>query len=216
MMTLARKNYKKKILFKSIILVVLFLTVNYSLFYSCFETKNYLKPLMNNENISIPQSPVNDTDEPIITFVQPELNNTIIERSSYTFIVSIIDDNPPLFGNVTFQLSNSTQNFFNASMNYDGESRWSFYWNNITSYPNRFYSMYLLQIWAIDNSSNHNIGSSEVFYIYLNLPGESPGVINVIIYLIVVSIIIAGIVVYLNKKLLPKSADRKGMEIDEI
>jgi hypothetical protein len=93
-------------------------------------------------------------------------------------------------------------------MNYDMEAQWSFIWDNISLYHNQFYIGYIIQIRAIDSSSNGNLGFSEEYYIYLNLPGQSPGVLNVVLYLLVVSVIIAVIVVYLNRKLIHKSPAR--------
>ena len=120
------------------------------------------------EDIKPAQSTFNETNAPIIRFIQPTLNNTIIDQSSYTFIVNITDENPPLFGNVTLRISNSTEIFFDVSMSYNGDSMWSFTWNNISFYPNQFYSEYFIRVRAIDNSSHHNLGFSEVYYIYLN------------------------------------------------
>jgi len=150
-----------------------------------------------------------DTDSPIITFIQPEFNNTVIDLTIFTVIASIIDDYPPLFGNVTFQISNFTNFLFNATMDEDGFNQWSFTWDNISLYPNQFFTGYIIQIWAKDSSPNENLGQSEEYYIFLNLPGESPGLLNVILYLIAVSLIIAGVVVYLNKKLLAKPKSKK-------
>jgi hypothetical protein len=154
--------------------------------------------------IFISQGPSNDTLAPVITFIQPESNNTIIRIKTYTITVNISDDNPPVFGNVTIQISNFTNSLFNASMNLNGGNQWSFTWENITSYPNRFYRGYIIKIIAIDSSSDYNLGMSGDFYIYLNIPGDSPGILNIFLYLIIVCLLFAGIVVYLNRKILRK------------
>ncbi|MFW9826066.1 MAG: hypothetical protein ACFFEY_00410 [Candidatus Thorarchaeota archaeon] len=198
---------------KSAILIILVIMINNNQYNNYIKNDNNWNALMYIKDISLSQSSFNETNAPIIIFIQPALNNTIIDQSSYSFLVNITDENPPLFGNVTLLITNSTEAFFNVSMSYNGDSLWSFNWNNISSYPNQFYSEYLIQVRAIDNSSHHNLGFSEIYYIYLNLPGQSPGIINVIIYLIVVCVIIAGIVVYLNKKLLAKPTDKNVMEI---
>jgi hypothetical protein len=203
---------KRKRFLKSVVLTSLFLIAFTSYFYYYSDNSRRLDHLNNGTFINISQP---DIDAPIISFIQPEFNTSIIEQSSYTFLVNITDDHPPLYGNVTFQLSNSTQFLFNASMNYDGGTQWSFNWNNLTSYPSQGYIEYIIHIWAVDNSSNHNLGRSDAFYIYLNYSGPAPGLLNVIIYFIVVIFIIAGIVVYLNKKLLPKS-DKSDMDLDDM
>jgi hypothetical protein len=146
----------------------------------------------------------NDTIAPVITFIEPENNNTIIRIKPYTITANISDENPPVFGNVTIQISNLTSSLFNASMNLNGGNQWSFTWDNITSYPNRFYRGYIINIIAVDSSPDYNLGMSGDFYIYLNIPGDSPGAINIFFYLIIVCLLFAGIVVYLNRKILRK------------
>ncbi|MFX1389419.1 MAG: hypothetical protein ACFE9Z_05065 [Promethearchaeota archaeon] len=207
---------QRKTIVITIILIAIFFTVNYNIIHK-FDN-DYYKPkeFVQDKTSIISLGLANETDAPVISFIQPDRNNTIISQTSYSFIVNITDENPPLFGNVTFQLSNSTTFLFNSSMSYDEGSQWSFNWNNISSYPNQYYTEYIIQIWAIDNSSNYNLGWSEVYSIFLNIQGESPGIINVIIYLILVTFIIAGIVVYLNKKLLPKSSEKKGLPMNAI
>jgi len=168
------------------------------------------------KELNISQGPSNDTTAPIITFIQPEINNTIIRINSYTIIVNITDENPPLFGNVTIQISNFSIFLFNASMGFIGGNQWNFNWDNISSYPNKFYNGYIIQIEAIDSSSNYNFGKSGEFYIYLNVPGDSPGILTIFLYLILVCLVFAGIVVYLNRKILRKvtgknSEDEKGV-----
>jgi len=189
------------------VFITLFLTIIPALFSNNVGNQNEkLNDINNIEGLNLAQ----DTDSPIITFIQPEINNTIIDLNIFTVIASIIDDNPPLFGNVTFQISNFTNFLFNATMDYDGLlDQWSFTWDNISLYPNQFFTGYIIQIWAKDSSLNENLGQSDEYYIFLNLPGESPGLLNVILYLIAVSLIIAGVVVYLNKKLLAKPKSKK-------
>jgi hypothetical protein len=161
------------------------------------------------ESIIISQGPTNDTTAPIITFIQPEINNTVISKRTYTIIANISDENPPLFGNVSFQISNFTNFLFNTTMNYDGGDQWSFNWDNISLYPNRAYKGYIIQIYAKDSSSNENIGMTGEFYIFLNIREGAPGLLQILIYLLVVCFIIAGIVVYLNRKMLHKISDKK-------
>lgn len=191
---------------KLIVFITLFLFFIPALFSNNVGNQNEkLNDINNIKGLNLAQ----DTDSPIITFVQPEFNNTVIDLTIFTVIASIIDDNPPLIGNVTFQISNFTNFLFNATMDHDGLDQWSFTWDNISLYPNQFFTGYIIQIWAKDSSLNENLGQSDEYYIFLNLPGESPGLLNVILYLIAVSLIIAGVVVYLNKKLLAKPKSKK-------
>ena len=206
-MKIVFKKYKKNL--KLIVFITLFLMIIPALFSNNVgNQKGKLNDVNNTEGLFLAQ----DTDSPIITFIQPEINNTIIELNSFTVIASIFDDNPPLFGNVTFQISNFTNFLFNATMDYDGLDQWSFTWDNISLYPNQFFTGYIIRVWAKDSSLNENLGQSEEYYIFLNLPGESPGILNVILYLIAVSLIIAGVVVYLNRKLLAKPKKQKKKE----
>ena len=163
------------------------------------------EPLNNNtfQNlIFTPKIANNDTTAPIITFIQPSTNNTIITQNSYTIIVNISDENPPLYGNVTIKISNFTNILFDALMNYTGGEQWSFYWDNISLYSN--YETYILQVWGMDSSSNGNGNWSEEFYIYISI-SDAPPVLNIILYFISVSFIFAVIIVYINKKMLRKS-----------
>ncbi|MFX1386610.1 MAG: hypothetical protein ACFE9M_05275 [Promethearchaeota archaeon] len=212
------KINKKKVFLKLIVFITLISTFYPILFYNNVGNQN--EKVSNESNIEgllFAQESI----APIITFIQPTMNNTVILDTSYKIIVNITDEHPPLFGNVTFQISNVTTFLFNATMEYEGvdapgvESSWSFNWDNLTLYPNNFYKRYIIRIWAIDSSTEGNIGKSEDFYIYLNLPTESPGLINVIFYLFAAVLIIAGLVVYLNKKLLPKSIDEGKERIRE-
>jgi hypothetical protein len=113
--------------------------------------------------------------------------------------VNITDDNLPLPGNVSIEVSNATVSFFNASMIRDEENQWAFIWINITAYPNE--NTYNFRVIAKDSSSNENVGISGVVSVYLELhSSRSPGFINGIIYVIVASLLIAGILVYFNRK----------------
>ena len=203
-MKIVFKKHKK--ILKLIVFITLFLMIIPALFSNNVGNQNEKLNFTNNiEGLNLAQ----DTDSPIITFVQPEFNNTAIDLNIFTIIVSIIDDNPPSFGNVTIQLSNFTNFLFNATMEHDGLDQWSFTWDNISLYPNQFFTGYIIQIWAKDSSPNENLGQSEEFYIYLNLPGESPNILFIILSLIIFPFIIAGIMVYVNRKLLARPKSKK-------
>ncbi len=207
------KKHRNELIFNLIIFISLLLTGVNSQIYIDLNNQEDKGDLLNKNNtIFISQGSNNDTTAPIITVIQPEYNNSIIRIKSYTIIANITDENPPLYGNVTFQISNFTHFLFNASMNLDGGNQWSFNWDNISLYPNRFYRCYIIQIVAKDSSSDHNIGMSGEFYMYLNLPGVNPGMLNIFLYLIIVSLLFAGIVVYLNRKILRKVPGKKAEE----
>lgn len=198
-------KHKKKLVLKTIIFITLFLTLFNPPFFNYFENQK-----ISDKNILFyAQGPTNESIAPIITFIKPEISSIVITQKSYKIIANITDDNPPLFGNVTFQISNLTNFLFNATMDYEGLNQWSFTWDNISSYPNQAYKEYIIRIWATDSSTERNVGKSDDFYIYLNLPGNSPGLLNVIFYISAVILIIAGLVVYMNKKLLPKTPDER-------
>jgi hypothetical protein len=139
----------------------------------------------------------NDTSPPIITFIQPDTDNITIKSKFYDIIVNIEDDNPPLPGNVTLEISNTTSSLFNGSMSLFDENEWIFAWDNITSYPNK--EIYIFKVVAKDSSTNENIGFSEVRYVYVE-QSSSPGVLNVLFYVIVVSVLIGAILIYYNRK----------------
>jgi hypothetical protein len=141
----------------------------------------------------------NDTSSPIISFIQPDNNDTVITRKYYDVMVNITDDNSPLPGTVSIEISNATVSFFNSSMEKIDQDRWLFRWNNITSYPNE--KTYFFQVTAKDSSSNENIGISGRLSVYVDVyTSREPGFINGIIYVLVVSFLIAGIMVYFNRK----------------
>lgn len=198
------KKKNKRNLLKPIIFITLFLAI------ISFQIFNYLGNLnenqnnyFNNEGLFIAQ----DTTAPIIIFLQPLVNNTIIQTTTYTIKVNISDDNPPLYGNVTLQMSNYTAFLFNVTMEYDGENQWSFKWDNISSYPNL--DVYIIQVWAKDSSPTENQGKSNEFYLYLSIKANALRILNLLLYVFAVSIIFAGVIVYLNKKLMPKSSKKK-------
>jgi hypothetical protein len=141
----------------------------------------------------------NDTTAPTIIFIKPDNNDSIINVNYYDVIVNITDENPPLPGNVSIEISNATDSLFNATMTKDVDGRWYFIWNNLTAYDNE--QTYIMQVSAKDSSSNENIGKSEEISIYVEIySSRSPGFINGIIYIIVASLLIAGILVYFNRK----------------
>lgn len=204
------KRHNTELIFKLIILIILLLPlINSQFYYDSGSQQDNIDQFRDKKLLDITQGSANDTTAPTITFVQPETNNTVIRKKYYTIIVNISDENPPLFGNVTCKISNYTTFLFNATMNYEGQSQWSFNWDNISLYPNQYYIVYIIQILAKDSSLNENMGMTGELYIYLNIPGFNPGILNVIIYLLIVCFIIAGIIVFLNKKMLHKISDQK-------
>ena len=197
-MKIVFKEYNKKCLRKASIFITLFITITVA--YSSGYLLNFTEESnthVNNEVLIFAQGPTNDTTAPTISFLQPLYNNSIITKQVYKIIANISDDNPPLFGNVTIQLSNSTSFLFNATMNYNGGSKWSFDWDNISLYQNQI--VYIFQVWAKDSSSNENYGWSKEIYIFLNI-SSSPSILYIIIYFIIVGLIFAGVTVYLNKR----------------
>ena len=148
----------------------------------------------------------NDTDAPVIVFIKPDINDTTITVKYYEIIVNITDDNPPLPGNVSIEISNATTSLFNASMIKGVE--WFFIWDNITSYPNHI--TYFFKVTARDSSVNENIGMSGVIYIYVAIySSNSPGMLFVMLYIIMASIVIACLLVYFNKKSAELSSSRQ-------
>lgn len=149
----------------------------------------------------VAQGSAEDTTAPVIIFIQPLENYTTITTRQFNIIVNISDENPPLNGDVIIRISNLTNLLFNASMDKENEIQWSYNWNNISAYQN--WEEYIIQIWANDSSLTKNLGKSEEFYIYLNL-SNGLGIWTMIIYIIVISLIFAGMVIYINKKHQPK------------
>lgn len=141
----------------------------------------------------------NDTDAPVIMFIKPNINDTTITVKYYDIIVNIIDDNPPLPGNVSIEISNATASLFNASMIKDEGSEWFFIWDNITSYPNHI--TYLFKVTAKDSSVNENIGLSGVIYIYVEIYYSNPlGFLYGILSIVMASMLIACVLVYFTRK----------------
>ncbi len=208
-MKLVFKKHTKKFEFSLVFLITLFFIIGNSQFFNDFGNEDNVNFIYNKKPIFINQGPSNDTTAPIVTFVQPEINTSIISTLSYEIIVNITDENPPLFGNVTFQISNYTNFLFNASMDHDGGDLWSFTWNNISLYPNQAYKGYIIQVYAKDSSSNENLGMTEEFYILLNVRVSAPSILQVLIYLLVACFIIAAIVVFLNRNMLRKVSGKK-------
>jgi hypothetical protein len=140
-----------------------------------------------------------DNSSPVITFIKPDNNDTVVTKNSFDIIVNVTDENPPLLGNVSIEISNGTVSFFNASMIKDEGDQWFFIWNNITAYPSE--QTYYLQATAKDSSSNENVGISGLISVYVEIyTSRNPGFINGIIYVAVASLLIAGILVYFNRK----------------
>ena len=167
------------------------------------------KPLLNTGNYSyIPEedksyfmikSANGDNSSPVIAFIKPDNNDTIITGKYFDIIVNITDENPPLPGNVSIEISNATVSLFNASMTIDAGDQWFFIWDNITSYPNEI--TYTFRVTAKDSSTNENVGMSGLISVYVDIySSRNPGFINGIIYIIVASLLIAGILVYFNRK----------------
>jgi len=141
----------------------------------------------------------NDTDPPVITFIKPDNNDSIITGNNYDIRVNVADVNPPLQGNVSIEISNATVSLFNASMLKDEGDQWFFIWDNITSYPNEV--TYTFEVSAKDSSSNENVGMSGLLSVYVEIySSRNPGFINGVIYIIIASLLIAGILVYFNRK----------------
>ncbi|MFX1329619.1 MAG: hypothetical protein ACFE91_15940 [Promethearchaeota archaeon] len=199
---------KKQVILNSIIFLILFLTSIFVHSYNFIDHSKEEQKILNTDEVSLfTQSPSNDTTVPVITFIQPSINNTVIKQKSYTIIVNISDENPPSYGNVTIQISNYSNVMFITKMNNTESALWSFNWDNISLYPNQYYTVYIIQIWAKDSSSNGNIGTFEDFYIYLNIPVQPSGMITVIISLILVCLLISGIMVCLERRLVRKASD---------
>ncbi len=182
-------------------LIIILITLNTSFL---IQQEPFISTISNNkmEDINvhdIKQSANNDTVAPVITFVQPSTNNSVIKKNFYEIIVNVSDDHPPVSGNVIVQISNISTSLFNATMALKGDELWFFTWENISSYPN--YEFYKIEVWAKDSSLNGNNNWSRAYYIILNLSEKlSPGILNVAIYIFFVCIIFALIFVYIRKK----------------
>lgn len=175
-----------------------------------FLTEALNRPNYNNENENntnnIQKSslsnnaPVNnDTLAPIITFIKPDINDTIITTRYFDIIVNITDINPPLPGSVSIEISNNNTSLFNASMILTMGSEWFFYWDNISSYTNG--ETYVVKVRARDSSTNENFGISDDLYILVEIyQSRSAELLNVILYIIFVCVIFALIIVYFSRK----------------
>jgi hypothetical protein len=201
------KKDKERHFLKIIICATLFLAVTY------VQDFNYLSILddkeiifFDNEYLLVAQGSDEDTTEPVIIFVQPDDNYTRITTTTYRIIANVSDDNAPVYGNVILQMSNQTDFLFNATMNFEGENQWSFNWDNISLYPN--YNIYKIKVWAKDSSPNENNSWSEEYQISLGI-STGPSFLQFLIYILVVSLMFAGVIVYLNRKIYRKSAGRK-------
>ena len=213
-MKIVYKENKKRIILIVFIVITLFFAsmLTQSYIYRCFP-KEQKGNLINNEEVFLAQDPINDTAAPIILFIQPSLNNTLIIENSYIIIVHISDDNPPLYGNVTIQISNSTNVFFSSKMNNTETEFWRFTWDNISLYQNQ--EVYIFQVWAMDSSSNGNYNWSDAYYVFINTSIENPPpLLNLILYFIAVAIIFALIIVYLNKKGIYQSKKKRELGDD--
>ena len=158
-------------------------------------------------NLFSPKLANNDTTAPILTFINPAINNSIITQHSYDIIINVTDDNPPLTGNVIIQISNITNFLFNATMNNTGGDLWHFSWVNISQYP--LHVWYILQVWAKDSSLSGNNNWSGAFYIFINISlSEGPPLLILILNFIMVVVIIVAVMFYLNKKALYKSSTK--------
>jgi len=156
---------------------------------------------------SLRTSAENESIAPIVVILIPEENNTIIELNVFYVIVNITDDNPPLPGNVTVEISNQTTSLFNASMTYTVASQWYFRWLNITSYANG--EIFIIKVRAFDSSANKNMGVSTELYIILDIPpSNTPGVLNAVLYIIAACVLFALIMAYFSRKQL-REASRK-------
>lgn len=185
---------------------ILLLVLSYSVILSSFLlSQNLLKKSGLNdvsEEEKFPnviKSANGDITPPNITFLNTEMNNTLIRTRYFEFMVNITDANPPLPGNVSIEISNNSTSLFNASMIFAEGDLWFFLWDNLTSYPNE--ETYIIRITAKDSSSNENYGFSSYYIIILDYYNTiSPSLINVIFYIIVVVVIFALIMIYINKK----------------
>ncbi|MFX1366234.1 MAG: hypothetical protein ACFFCE_07050 [Promethearchaeota archaeon] len=202
-MALVLNGKERKIFFKDIILYILFLVLVMFHYYAfLWNQDDFRNHLTDNRDVYIAQGSDEDTSSPIISFINPSENNTIINVYTFIIEVNVSDENPPLNGSVTLQISNQTTSLFNATMFYENENLWFYYWSNVSAYSNG--GEYIIQISAKDSSLSENVGKSEEYYVYINLP-KSPGIFNVIFFFFIVSLISTGICVYLNKNLLTRS-----------
>jgi hypothetical protein len=135
---------------------------------------------------------------PNITFVQPSKNNSIIDKRTYEIIVNVTDENPPTFGNVSIQISNTTTLLFSAPMNHSGNNLWNFIWDNVSHYES--YIICIIRIWSMDSLSNENWSEPWYVLIYL-IKKPGPNIIVIIFYIIISALIFALIILFFNRRL---------------
>lgn len=194
-----KEKNKRIVLIVFLVITLFFASIFTQVYFYRYFPKEHKNNLGNNKEFFLAQDTINDTAAPIITFIQPSLNNTLIVEDSYIIIIHISDDNPPLYGNVTIQISNETSVIFNSRMNKTETEIWRFTWDNISVYPNQ--EVYIFRVLAVDSSSNGNYNWSGDYYVFINTSiEEAPPLLNLILYFISVTIIFALIIVYLNKK----------------
>jgi hypothetical protein len=157
---------------------------------------------------SLRTSAENESIAPIVVILIPEANNTLVVLDVFYVIVNITDDNPPLPGNVTVEISNQTTSLFNASMTYTVASQWYFRWLNITSYANG--EIFIIKVRAFDSSANKNMGISDELYIILDIPpSNTPGAINAVLYIIAACVLFALIMAYFTRKQLRETSRKQ-------
>ena len=181
-----------------------------------------------------------DTTAPIIDFIGISDNNTVITTSSPTFTVNIIDENQPQFGDVLFEVSN-TSSPFNDTMTYFGGGNWEYIWDNISSYSN---GKYLIRAFAIDSAPDAAPGShsnwSLTWEIAINIVdddvgdgsdgggsggsgGSAPGQFNILTFLTsttggiigIVGALIVAVIVVIKKRGSYKPSNKDKRRIDE-
>jgi len=183
----------------SLIIILITLNTSFLLHQEPFLSIGMISKMEDINVNNVKQSANNDTIAPVIKFVQPSMNNSVIKKDFYEIIVNVSDDNPPLSGNVIVQISNISTSLFNATMALEGDEIWFFNWENISSYPNN--DIYKIEVCAKDSSINGNYNWSGAYYIILSRSEKlSPGILNVAIYIFFVCIIFALIFVYFRKK----------------
>ena len=190
---------KNKFFIFSLIIILITINTSFLIQQESF-TSTISKNKMEDINVyDIKQSANNDTVAPVITFVQPSINNSVIKKKFYEIIANVSDDHPPVSGNVIVQISNISTTLFNATMALESDELWFFNWENISSYPN--YEFYKIEVWAKDSSLNANNNWSRAYYVILNLSEKlTPSILNVAIYIFFVCIIFALIFAYFRKK----------------
>jgi len=140
-----------------------------------------------------------DLTGPNITFIQPNLNYTVIETKSYEIIVNITDEHPPLPlpGYVLIQISNLTTLLISTSMTTSGGDIWTYKWENLSTYQNKI--VYIIRVWAKDSSPNETSSLSDAWYVYLNIyTGIDLSALMLVVYIVGSSVIFAVIIVFFS------------------